>query len=353
MSAFSWDEWGRLLARSVFGTDDDDAVESLVLRWVREAAGAAARIISWEISVGAVIGLEFADGRKAALKVWPGDDGGEAPLHGGTRSQRAAQVRIQSAMAEAGYPAPRVLAGLSALGPGMAMLMAFDRSGEATDVRKPGVRDAMARGLAEFIHAAADHLQETDLPDWRVRPEAPLWPRPHNVLFDFEKTAAGAEWIDAIAAPARERMKRARSPLVVGHGDWSAKNMRICEGPTGESSVAVVYDWDSVMRAPETFVVGSAAAHFPVTWELPVPETPEPGEMAAFVSVYQEARGRRFTDSDLEEVAAYATFSRAYKARCEHCGDGPWGGSRAALKALEGTGGYTAGMLRDAKGSRQ
>ncbi|HEV7689429.1 MAG TPA: hypothetical protein VGO52_01330 [Hyphomonadaceae bacterium] len=347
MSAFSWDEWDRLLARSVFGTDDDDAVEEMVLRWVREAAGpvdggAAARIVSWEVSVGAVIGLEFGDARKAALKVWPGD-GGQG-LYGSTGKQRAAQVHIQSALAEAGYPAPKVLAGLSALGAGMAMLMAFDRSGEASDVRKPGVRDAMARGLAEFIGAAAGYHSE-DLPDWRVRPDEPLWPKPHNVLFDFEKTTAGAEWIDAIAAPARERMKSAASPLVVGHGDWSAKNMRMEMTRTGETKIAVVYDWDSVMLAPETFVVGSAAAHFPVTWELPVPETPEPGEMAAFVSVYEDARGRKFSQSDLEEIAAYATFSRAYKARCEHCGDGPWGGSRVALKALEGSGGYTAKML--------
>jgi hypothetical protein len=342
LSAFSWDEWDRLLARSVFGTDDNDAVEEMVQRWVRQTTGGSVSIVSWEISVGAVIGLEFGDGRKAALKVWPGD--GEQGLYGSTGKQRAAQVRIQSAMAEAGYPAPKVLAGLSVLGPGMAMLMAFDRSGEATDVRMPGVRDAMARGLAEFVSAAARYHIEADLPDWRVRPDEPLWPKPHNVLFDFEKTAADAEWIDAIATPARERMKSAQSPLVVGHGDWSAKNMRVGKSRTDEPRIAVVYDWDSVMLAPETFVVGSAAAHFPVTWELPVPETPEPGEMAAFVSVYEDARRRKFSHADLEEIAAYATFSRAYKARCEHCGDGPWGGSRAALKALGG--GYTAEMLR-------
>jgi len=349
MGAFSWDEWDRLLARSVFGTDDDNAVEDMVLRWVREAvragnSGSTARIVSWEISVGAVIGLEFGDGRKAALKVWPGD--GDQLLYGSTRLQRAAQVRIQSAMAEAGYPAPRVLAGLAALGPGMAMLMAFDRSGEATDTRKPGVSEAMARGLAEFVSLASSHLGETDLPDWRVRPDEPLWPKPHNVLFDFEKTAAGAEWIDAIAAPARQRMKQAHSPLVVGHGDWSAKNMRMGEARTGQTGIAVVYDWDSVIRGPETFVVGAAAAHFPVTWELPVPETPELGEMAAFVSAYEGARGRRFTDGDLEEIAAYATFSRAYKARCEHCGDPErkeWSGS--SRERLWDTGGYSAAML--------
>jgi hypothetical protein len=30
-----------------------------------------------------------------------------------------------------------------------------------------------------------------------------LWPRPHDGRFDFEATATGAEWIDAIALAAR------------------------------------------------------------------------------------------------------------------------------------------------------
>ena len=102
----------------------------------------------------------------------------------------------------------------------------------------------------------------------------------------------------------------------MGHSDWSAKNMRM-----GPAEIAVLYDWDSVFLDLEAFVVGSAAAHFPVTWELDVPETPSVGEAAAFVREYQEARGAPFARSELAEVAAAATYARAYKARCEHALD--------------------------------
>jgi len=111
--------------------------------------------------------------------------------------------------------------------------------------------------------------------------------------------------------------------------------------------VAVVYDWDSVFLDRETFFVATAAAHFPVTWELPVPETPAPADMAAFVRVYEAERGRKFTDGELAELAAGATYARAYKARCEHALDGTrerWeGSSRQALDAL---GPYTVATLR-------
>jgi hypothetical protein len=117
----------------------------------------------------------------------------------------------------------------------------------------------------------------------------------------------------------------------VGHDDCSAKNMRM--GPAG---IAVLYDWDSVFLDREAFIVGSAPAHFPVTWELNVPETPAIGEVAAFVREYEQARGAAFTPAELAEVEAGATYAWAYKARCEHAIDPEgmrWqGSSREDLK---------------------
>ena len=89
----------------------------------------------------------------------------------------------------------------------------------------------------------------------------------------------------------------------------------------GADEIAVLYDWDAVFLDREAFVVGSAAAHFPVTWELEVPETPTPSEVVAFVREYEQARGAAFTRSELIEVEAAATYARAYKARCEHAID--------------------------------
>src|SRR5262245_27088087 len=66
----------------------------------------------------------------------------------------AALLALQCAMADRGYPAPVPLTGLTELGPGLAVAMSYDRSGEPTDARLPGVRRAMAAGLLQFIAEA-------------------------------------------------------------------------------------------------------------------------------------------------------------------------------------------------------
>jgi hypothetical protein len=276
-----------------------------------------------ELSVGAAVTIRLKETRgRIFVKVWPGTADHQC---------LTAQMRIQEAMALRGYPAPRVLAMPSALGQGWAVAMEYRRPGLATDVRLPGIRDAMAAGLARFISEARacsgwDSLPQKKLPDQRA-----IWPVPHNVLFDFEATAKGAEWIDEIAFGALQVMRSSKSAFVVGHHDWSAKNMRM--GPTG---IAVLYDWDSVFLDREAFVVGSAAAHFPVTWELDVRETPSVDEVASFICEYERARGVEFSHQEMLELEAGATFARAYKARCEHAVDLEgmrWqGSSREGLK---------------------
>jgi hypothetical protein len=216
-------------------------------------------------------------------------------------------------MAARGYPAPEVLTDLTALGPAAAIAMSYRRDGKPTDARIEGVRQHMARGLARFI-AAADSCRDTPgLPCKQIPAGEAIWPPPHNALYDFAATREGAEWIDGIAKDALAVMRSATSRLIVGHHDWSAKNMRM--GPAG---IAVLYDWDAVFLDREAFVLGSAAAHFPVTWELRVPETPTREEVAAFIADYAQARGTALTRSERVETAAGTTYARAYKARCEH-----------------------------------
>jgi hypothetical protein len=247
-----------------------------------------------------------------------------------------AQIEVQAAMAARGFPAPAVLTRLSPLGPGWAVGMAYDRAGALTDARVPSVRRAMADGLARFVAEAEACCHVSGLPRWQLPREDALWPKPHNVLFDFEATMQGAEWIDEAARPALRAMRSAGSRIVVGHNDWSAKNMRM--GPKG---IAVLYDWDAVFLDREAFVVGSAAAHFPVTWDLDVPETPSVAEVLAFVHEYEDARGVRFPQPELSEIAAAATYARAYKARCEHAVDPEGARWRdSAREGLERDGAY-------------
>jgi fructose-specific component phosphotransferase system IIB-like protein len=142
---------------------------------------------------------------------------------------------------------------------------------------------------------------------------AALWPHEaHSPIFDFDATALGAEWIDAIAAEAKRRIVLGDS--IIGHSDWSGKHFRFA----GEE-VSVVYDWDSLRAQPEPATVGVAAITFTTNFELPgVKLTPEPDEVRAFVDEYSASRAQPLTRREREQIAAWATFVAAYTARCEH-----------------------------------
>jgi hypothetical protein len=223
----------RLLARSIFATDDVDVAEDLIVKWAAEQGFVPASVSNIELSVGAAVTVTLSgSNEKIFVKVWPATVDALC---------LAAQMQLQAAMAARGFPAPRILTKISALGSGWAVGMGYQRAGVATDVRVPGVRQAMAVGLARFVAEAEPCRSIENLPRRLLPPDGTIWPPPHNALFDFEATARGAEWIDEIASQALFIMRSAGSRVVVGHHDWSAKNMRM--GPDG---IAVVYDWDAV-----------------------------------------------------------------------------------------------------------
>jgi hypothetical protein len=249
------DDWTdpeeQLLAHSVFGTSERAAVVSMILDWTNAHGFGQACVSAIEVSVGAAVTVTLPDRAKVFVKVWPGT---------ADRRSLAAQMQVQAAMAVHGFPAPGVLTELSALGSGWAVGMEYNRAGAPTDARIPGVRRAMAGGLARFVSEAEAFGCLDGLPRRSLPAEGVIWPEPHNALFDFKATARGAEWIDEIAGRSLAVMRSAGSRTVVGHHDWSAKNMRM--GPGG---IAVLYDWDAVFLDREPFVLGSAAAHFPVS----------------------------------------------------------------------------------------
>jgi hypothetical protein len=140
-------------------------------------------------------------------------------------------MKVQGIMAANGFPAPAILTELSALGRGWAVGMEYNRSGVPTDVRVPGVRRAMAVGLARFVAQVEVFRGVGSLPQRLLPPERAIWPEPHNALFDFEATERGAEWIDELARQTLSAMRAAESRIVIGHHDWSAKNMRM--SPSG------------------------------------------------------------------------------------------------------------------------
>jgi len=88
--------------------------------------------------------------------------------------------------------------------------------------------------------------------------------------------------VDRLARTARRRRLEQRDPnVVIGHFDWRIENLSF-----NGAEIVGIYDWDSVASAPETFVVGVAAASFTADWSTRTEPDPLPSvsEMRSFVN---------------------------------------------------------------------
>jgi hypothetical protein len=282
------------IERSIFGTDDPAAIWAQVLEVCPEAVGCFA----FEVSVGARFGLRLRDGSRIALKV-----------HVGREGQEYLEVvqRVQAHLREQGFPCPRPLGVRE-----RATLEEWVDAGVYRDAHEPEVRRVIAGQLARLFRLTRELGSLRGMEPFFPPRDGPLWPIPHNVLFDFEATA-GAEWIDEIAAAAKPVRDAQVGELVIGHGDWTVKHFRF-DGlrPT------VIYDWDSLNTDFETIFVGGSAATFTYTEHLPIRLWPTAEQARAFIDDYVEARGAPFTPEERRAVEGTAVYSRAYSARCTH-----------------------------------
>jgi hypothetical protein len=157
---------------------------------------------------------------------------------------------------------------------------------------------------------------------------------PHNVLFDFGATEAGAEWIDDIARTAKRVRDSGDGVEIVGHTDWSAKHLRF----DADLHVTALYDWDSVTTDLEPLLVGNAAGSFTYTEELSheVFRWPSAEESVAFMDDYEAARGTPFNAGERRSARGACVYLRAYAARCEHAftGDARSSGLEAFAEGL-------------------
>lgn len=296
------------IERSIFGTDDPDEIWRQAVELCPEAAGCFA----FHVSVGALFGLELRDGSRVALKVY-------RETH--DQAYLEAVQRVQRHLVETGFPCPKPFGVRN-----RATLEAWQDEGDFLDAHRPEVRRVIAEKLAE-LHRLTDELRPLDgmLRD-HYEGDSPLWPRPHNVLFDFGATAAGAEWIDEIALAAKPIRDSNVGPEVIGHGDWTVKHFRF-HGLTP----TVIYDWDSLNTDAETIFVGLAAATFTYTEEFPVELTPSVGEAQAFLAEYEQARGQPFSADERWAAGGSAVYAVGYSARCTHA----VGGDARSLPLLE------------------
>jgi hypothetical protein len=287
----------------IFGDEDVlDAVSAFCERWL---GAPLEEELFQSVSVGVVVGARLADGRRVVIKA-------HQPRQ--SRELLEAVVRVQRHHHDAGFPCPRPLAGPAPLGAGLGVAEELLDRGELRDTHVPRLRRAMAELLVRHLELAARHGPEPALArSWDIFAGPGLWPaEPHSPEFDFEATAAGADWIDAIAAEARALAAAPGRP-VAAHMDWSGEHFRF-EG----DEVTAVYDWESLALRPEAQVVGVAAATFTANPALMAAIAPAPEETHAFVDEYDAARGDPLKAVDRERVAAMATYVIAYIARCEH-----------------------------------
>lgn len=292
----------------VFGTTDSYQIACLLDAFCQQELDAAvADVLFYESSIGAVCGLRLQDSRRVVVKV-------HQPSH--TLEFLQAVVRVQNYLLARGYPCTKPLLDPRPLAHGLATTEEFVDEGEYRQADDPAVRRSIAQMLAWLIQITGTPEiipgVQSALFDRRLPPGV-IWPVPHSKLFDFETTAAGAEWIDEIARQAQKIRLEGAGQLVLGHEDWGVKHFRFL----GEK-VRVIYDWDSLIYEKEPVIVGHASVYFTYTELFGEFRLPTDEEARAFVAEYEVARGGPFTPEEHQTLNAAKIYSLAYGARCEH-----------------------------------
>jgi hypothetical protein len=292
---------------AIFSTDDPVSIAGQIDAFCRRELGSAVEDGFWhQSSVGAVSALKLDDGRRVVVK--------------GHQPERQAEwlrevVRVQTHLASRGCYATAVCAGPAPLGRGLAVVETLVDAGSSPDAHQPAIRRAMAQALREIFDACRTLVEKSTLKGHLLShlSRTALWPEPHSKLFDFEATAAGAEWIDSVAMEARSNMAPV-GELVIGHGDWRAEHVRFVG-----TKLAVAFDWDSLCKEHESFLAGLTALQFCADFSRSDGSKPAPtlDEARAFVSDYEVARGRAFDAEERRQCAAAFAYTCAYIARCE------------------------------------
>ncbi|HEY7417773.1 MAG TPA: hypothetical protein VH593_21500 [Ktedonobacteraceae bacterium] len=297
------------LLAEIFGSSKPSLVASTVDAFCTNELGS--RIIEtyfFALGQSAVFGLRLCEGPCVVVKAHSSRHNIEFLY---------ALTQVQHYLADQGFPCPRPILEMRALAQGFATVEELKNEGEYRNPHDPVVRRSLAELLARQIaltqHPEAIPGIQPKLFDRRLSPEV-LWPVSHDAIFNFEATAAGAEWIDALARPAHQAVLQGAGQLVLGHTDWSVKHVRY----VGEQ-VSAVYDWESLALEKEPAIVGAASAYFTYNeWPGMTPHLPSQDEALAFVSEYEAARGKPFSPEEYQTLAAAATYQLAYAARCEH-----------------------------------
>ncbi|WP_433260096.1 hypothetical protein ACQPZF_23080 [Actinosynnema sp. CS-041913] len=268
--------------------------------------------------MSAVFGLRLAGGRDVVVKARE-DDG-----------RAASCVAAQARLAERGFPCARPLTQAVRVG---ALAVHAEESRPGGELLRGDSPDVAARYAAVFARLMADLADVTVAPPlpnprWARwdHTDAGLWPA-IGFLDERDQSAVPAYVVDT-AERVRKRLLATDLPCVLGHADFEAQNLRWRDG-----DVWAVHDWDSLAWQPEAALVGAASG----TFAGALPPTLAPvGSSAAFLAVYQDLRGRRFTAEEQEVAWAAGLWTAAHNARWEALhGDTPLCGDAVRAQAAE------------------
>jgi hypothetical protein len=254
-----------------------------------------------------VVAAELADGRRVVIKARPFDP------------RIAGCTAVQEHLARAGFPCPAPLtAPVEANGLTVTAESLVAGGGQ---LRAEGGAAPFAALLCRLIGSAPGPAEVPPLapsPPWTGwdHPGAGLWPDRDDRGRDLN-SCPGPGWVDDAARRVRERLSASAAPARVGHGDWESQNIRWSDGRP-----LAVHDWDSVIAQPETAIVGLAAAVWPAAGAPG--EAATVAQSAEFITCYQQAAGRQWTDREAQDAWAAGLWVRLFNAKKDAAdGGGP------------------------------
>jgi hypothetical protein len=250
--------------------------------------------------ISTVLGLWLADGRDVVVKA-RADDG-----------RAVSCVAAQAELAGRGFPCARPLTPVTAVGSLAVHAEEFRPGGELLQGDSPAVAARYGKVFARLMADLAEVAVAPPLPNPRwVRwdhADSGVWPA-IDFLDNRDQSVVPAYVVDT-AVRVRERLLTSGLPCVLGYADFEAQNLR-WHGP----EVWTVHDWDSLAWQPEAALAGAASAVF---GRDAGPNTLAPIESSeAFLTAYQDSRGRLFTAAEQEIAWAASLWPTAHNARWE------------------------------------
>ena len=320
------------LLKAITGTGDAEQLAGSIESFCVERFGSGVSACRFaRLSMGASFGLRLANGRDIFLKI-SGLRSETSGNRGFAVEELRAVSRLRQILHDTKYPCPAVILHPAVYRGAIYTVDEFADVGTQKDAHDPGIRRASARGLAELIDRLKPYTALSGLKEIDIYKTENIFPAPHNPNTDFSRNAEKAEWIDGIALRSKRLITSINKNIVLGHCDWSMKNMRFI----GEK-IAMVYDWDSIILQDEYHILATAASTFPMTWDIPVRIVPTQEEARDFVAEYERARGEKFSAEEWAKISACVTYYFCYTARCQvSAGDRYEGSFIEALGGMRG-----------------